>query len=137
MSTNRKDIIDELKSMDATFLHKDKSRSDSPFASSDLSDDFYQTVMKNVDDSSVKVIDIHSKKASYSSVLRVAASFVLLFTIAGILYAILPKMNTSEESLQKLIAETSSQELMDYLYEDGVPVDEEFIFEYVNPSLED
>lgn len=135
MKTNRKDIIDELQELNAPFLLKDKERvvQEENFS---LSEDFYQSVMNEVEANDTPVISISSPQKSYTKIWRIAASFVVLLSVVGLIYAIVPKMTTQEESLQQLLAETSSQEILEYLYETGVPTDEDFILEYVGESFD-
>lgn len=135
MKANRKDIMDELQSLEASFLLKEKVRTsqDENFL---LHEEFYQSVMNQVETKEIPIISISQEKKSYTRIWRIAASFVVLLSVVGLIYAIVPKMSTQEESLQQLLAETSSQDILDYLYETGVPTDEEFILEYVGSSFE-
>lgn len=135
MKTNRRDIIHELHDLDADFLLKDKERSFLDMENDSLSDDFYTSVMSQVDTKPTPVISITQQKESWTNIWKIAASFVVLLSVVGLIYAILPKMSPAENSLQDLLADTSSQEILDYLYETGVPADEEFILEYVGETI--
>lgn len=134
MKTNRKDIIDELQDLEASFLHKDKSRNVMEQQVGDLSEDFFQSVMSSVGEKDTKVVSIRPEISSRISYLKIAATFLVMLTLSGVAYFYTSQ--PSSNSLQRLMAETTSQEIMDYLYETGVPTDEEFLFEQLDGYIE-
>lgn len=138
MKSNHQDIIEELKELQSGFLLKDKQRLSPENIDTELSEDFYQSVMNNFSDNESKVISIQpvQEKKSYTGILKIAASFIVLLAVSGIIYSVVvPKTTIStEQNLQQLISQTSSQEILEYLYESGVPADEDFLYEYVEES---
>lgn len=138
MKSNHQDIIDELKDLKADFLLKGKQSTAIENTPVDLSEDFFQSVLNNVTekkDAKVVFIPSVTRKKSFTNIFRIAASFIVLLTVSGIIYSIVTPKATVEipnQNLQQLISETSSQEIIDYLYENGVPVDEDFLFEFVD-----
>ncbi len=137
MKSNHQDIIDELKDLQADFLlnNKQNSRGSIP---PDLSEDFFLSVMENIEGNEARVITLQSavQQKSYTRILRIAASFIILLAISAVIYTVIPeKPNTytaEKQSLQQLVSQTSSQEIFDYLYETGVPADEDFLIDYVD-----
>lgn len=140
MKPNHQDIIDELKGLQADFLQKDKQRSPAEQNSVDLSEDFFLAVMSKVEKEETKIVSIQAAKPqkSFTNIFRIAASFIVLLAVSGIIYSVVtPKTNvetTGGQNLQQLISKTSSQEIFDYLYENGMPADEEFLYDYVEES---
>lgn len=130
MKTNRKDIIDELQELEAYFLHKDKTRNVMEQQEGDLSEDFFQSVMSSVGVKETKVVSIQPETRRYASYMKIAASFLVMLTLSGVAYFYASQPSSS--SLQQLMAETTSQEILEYLYETGVPTDEEFLFEQLD-----
>lgn len=137
MKSSHQDIIEELKELQADFLLKDKLRLPSENIQPELSEDFFQSVINNVSGSS-KVVSIQSVQSqnTYARILKIAASFIVLLAVSGIIYSVVvPKTTIStDQNLQQLISQTSSQEILDYLYENGLPSDEDFLYEYVEES---
>lgn len=137
MKSNHQDIIEELKELQADILLKDKLRLPSENVQAELSEDFFQSVMNNADGRSgvISMSPVDNFK-TYTRILKIAASFIVLLAVSGIIYSVVvPKTTIStEQNLQQLISQTSSQEILEYLYESGVPSDEDFLYEYVEES---
>ncbi len=142
MKSNHQDIIDELKELQADFLQKDKQRISTEQISQDLSEEFFLSVMNKVTEKETKVVSIQAVRPqkSFTNIFRIAASFIVLLAVSGIIYSVVtPKADietTDGQNLQQLISQTSSQEIFDYLYENGIPADEEFLYDYVEESGE-
>lgn len=140
MKSNHQDIIDELKDLQADFLQKDKQRIPAEQIPGDLSEEFFLSVMKNVPEKETKVISIQAARTqkSFTNIFRIAAGFIVLLAVSGIIYSVVTSKATIEttngQNLQQLISKTSSQEIFDYLYENGMPADEEFLYDYVEES---
>ncbi|HUH74568.1 MAG TPA: hypothetical protein VLZ75_09180 [Chitinophagales bacterium] len=141
MNTQQDDIIQELKDLNSNFLLKNKERSFEESESSELSEDFYKKVMNQIPSQDSKVITLQRSTTLLrrTSIFQIAASIVLLLTVSVLTYTIIGQGNptkTGENQLQQLLSQTSSQEINDYLKDNGMPADEEFLTEYVNTSFD-
>ena len=68
-----------------------------------------------------------------------AASIVLILSVSILTYTFIIPSNSVTESgknLEQLVSQTSSQEIDDYLNENGMPADEEFLTNYVNSTID-
>lgn len=130
MKTPKDDIIQELKSLNASFLlhHKERKLEDSN--SIELSEEFYKNVMNQIPlPDSISKRKTPIRKISF---FQIAASIVLLLSVSTLTYTFLAPQNSETIPLDQLVSQTSSQEIFDYLNENGMPADEEFLMEYVN-----
>lgn len=137
MKTQQKDIIQELKTLNSTFLLENKEREFNEKNSLELSEDFYSNVMKNLPSKESKIISIAPIKRT--KIIQIAASIIILVTVSFLTYTFMApgnSINTNENQLQQLLSQTSSQEIDDYLLENGLPTDEEFLINYVNTSFD-
>lgn len=137
MKTQQKDIIQELKTLNSTFLLENKEREFNEKNSLELSEDFYSNVMKNLPSKESKTISIAPIKRT--KIIQIAASIIILVTVSFLTYTFMApgnSINTNENQLQQLLSQTSSQEIDDYLLENGLPTDEEFLINYVNTSFD-
>ncbi|MCO5249637.1 MAG: hypothetical protein M9887_11900 [Chitinophagales bacterium] len=140
MKTNRKEILNELKDLNADFLFNEKERTSNQASDFELSEDFFQSVIKNAESSeSPKVIPLSVKenKSSFRKIFSIAASFVALLAILGIIYstAISNKHTVQNTNLDVLISQTSSDEILDYLAKYSTSDDDDTLSDYLNELL--
>lgn len=139
MKTNRKEILNELQDLNADFLFNEKERTSSIDHSFELSEDFFHTVMDNIPTSEKsKVIPLQtpSTKRPLTRIFSIAASFVALLAISGIIFSSVfsNKNQVVSEDLQTLVAQTSSDEIIEYLAEYSTTDDEDFLADYISES---
>lgn len=139
MKSPTEDIIQELKSLNSDFLLKNKERDGVQNHSLELSTEFYKNVMTQIPAHESKVISLQSSATllKKSSIFQIAASIVLIVSVSVLTYIFIAPRNpviSDQNNLQQLLSQTSSQEIYDYLNDNGMPADEEFLTEYVNTS---
>jgi len=138
MKTNREDIIQELKSLELRKLAGFKEKESSADMPEGLSSRLLESVMNKVkiEEEQHKVIPLRTetkqKTLSGKMLLRVAASFIGVIMLSGLTYNLFfsGKDNLTAQngdSLTRLIAEASTEDIYNYLYETGAPADEEFL----------
>ena len=141
MKSQTEDIIQELKTLNSNFLLKNKERNVEESDSMELSEDFYKNVMTQIPSYEAKVISLQQSATllKRSSIFQIAASIVLIITVSVLTYTFISPKNpviSDQNNLQQLLTQTSSQEIYDYLNDNGMPTDEEFLTEYVNTSID-
>jgi superfamily II helicase len=137
MKSQPEDIIQELKSLDSSFLLENKKRKIDDNDSMELSEDFFSNVMKNLPSQESKTISIAPIKKI--KIFQIAASIVLILSVSILTYTFIIPSNSVIESgknLEQLVSQTSTQEIDDYLNENGMPADEEFLTNYVNNTID-
>jgi hypothetical protein len=137
MKSQTEDIIQELKSLDSSFLLENKKRKIDDNDSMELSEDFFRNVMKNLPSQESKTISIAPIKKI--KIFQIAASIVLILSVSILTYTFIIPSNSIIESgknLEQLVSQTSTQEIDDYLNENGMPADEEFLTNYVNNTID-
>ena len=137
MKSQTEDIIQELKSLDSSFLLENKKRKIDDNDSMELSEDFFSNVMKNLPSQESKTISIAPIKKI--KIFQIAASIVLILSVSILTYTFIIPSNSIIESgknLEQLVSQTSTQEIDDYLNENGMPADEEFLTNYVNNTID-
>jgi superfamily II helicase len=137
MKSQPEDIIQELKSLDSSFLLENKKRKIDDNDSMELSEDFFSNVMKNLPSQESKTISIAPIKKI--KIFQIAASIVLILSVSILTYTFIIPSNSIIESgknLEQLVSQTSTQEIDDYLNENGMPADEEFLTNYVNNTID-
>ncbi len=130
-------IIQELKSLDSSFLLENKKRKIDDNDSMELSEDFFSNVMKNLPSQESKTISIAPIKKI--KIFQIAASIVLILSVSILTYTFIIPSNSVIESgknLEQLVSQTSTQEIDDYLNEYGMPADEEFLTNYLNNTID-
>jgi hypothetical protein len=137
MKSQTEDIIQELKSLDSSFLLENKKRKIDDNDSMELSEDFFRNVMKNLPSQESKTISIAPIKKI--KIFQIAASIVLILSVSILTYTFIIPSNSVIESgknLEQLVSQTSTQEIDDYLNEYGMPADEEFLTNYLNNTID-
>ena len=137
MKSQPEDIIQELKSLDSSFLLENKKRKIDDNDSMELSEDFFRNVMKNLPSQESKTISIAPIKKI--KIFQIAASIVLILSVSILTYTFIIPSNSIIESgknLEQLVSQTSTQEIDDYLNEYGMPADEEFLTNYLNNTID-
>ncbi len=134
MKSQQNDIIQELKSLKAPFLLNNKERAPENMDSMELSEGFYQNILSKTPSNEPKTISISPNRKT--SILKIAASLLLLVSISALTYTFLAPKNIETSPLEQLVSQTTSQEIYDYLDENGMPADEEFLIQYVNTNIE-
>jgi superfamily II helicase len=137
MKSQPEDIIQELKSLDSSFLLENKKRKIDDNDSMELSEDFFSNVMKNLPSQESKTISIAPIKKI--KIFQIAASIVLILSVSILTYTFIIPSNSVIESgknLEQLVSQTSTQEIDDYLNEYGMPADEEFLTNYLNNTID-
>jgi superfamily II helicase len=137
MKSQPEDIIQELKSLDSSFLLENKKRKIDDNDSMELSEDFFRNVMKNLPSQESKTISIAPIKKI--KIFQIAASIVLILSVSILTYTFIIPSNSVIESgknLEQLVSQTSTQEIDDYLNEYGMPADEEFLTNYLNNTID-
>lgn len=124
------DIINELRELKAEFLSKDKERVETNSKEESLSEDFYEKVIHEIHEKETPIKSLSRRKKTVPSILKMVASLVFIVAISGWLlnkYDFFTHSNrVSKENLQDILSQTSSQEMIDYLDENGMPTDDEF-----------
>jgi len=137
MKSQPEDIIQELKSLDSSFLLENKKRKIDDNDSMELSEDFFSNVMKNLPSQESKTISIAPIKKI--KIFQIAASIVLILSVSILTYTFIIPSNSvikSGKNLEQLVSQTSTQEIDDYLNEYGMPADEEFLTNYLNNTID-
>ena len=139
MKSQKEDIIQELKNLNAQFLLKNKERELEENNDFELSEEFYQNVMSGLPPTETKTIPFKSSKIQPIKIFQIAASIAFLVTVSILTYTFIIPANpalTNADQLEQLVSQTSSQEIYDYLNDNGMPADEEFLTEYVNTNID-
>lgn len=133
MKSENQDIIEELKSLKADFLLQDKSRLTNSFQHIEPMDGFYNSLFQKLEmeKNDPKIVSLHPLKL-FLSKYKIVASFLLLFIASGIFYTIFSVNHAQSPTLEQLVSKTSSQYIMDYLYEEAMPTDEYFLWENID-----
>ncbi|MCO5230404.1 MAG: hypothetical protein M9958_04515 [Chitinophagales bacterium] len=136
MKPKSQDIIEELKSLKADFLLQDKSRSTNSIQHIESMDGFYNSLfqkIENIEINEPKTVSIHPLRM-FLVKYKIVASFLLFFIASGMIYTLFSVNHTPTQppSLEQLVSKTSSQYIMDYLYEEAMPTDEYFLWENID-----
>lgn len=132
MKDNKENILQELKELNAEFLMKEKQRDSWQGSNNEVTEGFYQAVMDNVSKEESHPIQIQER--SRSRLLKVAASFLVLFALSSFVYTLfIPNSSTGTvpNTLDQLMSQTTYDEIYGYLYETGLPSDEDFLNDYL------
>ncbi|MCO5234078.1 MAG: hypothetical protein LC105_05595 [Chitinophagales bacterium] len=135
MKPKYQEIIEELNELNAYFLQKGKRVHSLSGMEEELNERFYNSVFENIEKSEKekgKLVTIHQGHSFLLRYMAIASS-VVLFIITGVAYTLFSQhIESKQDSLNQLISKTSSQNIINYLSEEAMLTDEDFLWENID-----